>query len=250
MLHFFNIPRVFRDRTPCLGLGSSRAETVIPDRWIWRNYVQWHDCTFPADKQKLCAKMYTVTTFIEFTISGNIATPTTLTSHHIHHTHHTHHPHHLHYLHFPHHPHYLHYPHSPHHPHYLHYRWVEDSSVVEPAPWGTQVMRGCGFESHCSPPAGPSCYMCAPTCLETENNLAPHMAPSPLRHIISQCAGMWESHVILTTIPNSHITYIHNQHQPHLLHQPHQQHQSHNQIYHTIISTTIVSHTSLSIQES
>ena len=59
---------------------------------------------------------------------------------------------------------------------------VGDSSAVEPAPRDTQALRGCGFESHCSPPAGPSCYRCAPTCLETESNPAPHMAASPLWH--------------------------------------------------------------------
>ena len=51
-------------------------------------------------------------------------------------------------------------------------RSVGDGSVVEPAPPDTQVLRGCGFKSHCSPPAGPSCHRCAPTCLKTETNLA------------------------------------------------------------------------------
>ena len=49
-----------------------------------------------------------------------------------------------------------------------------------------------------SPPAGPSCHRCAPTCLETESNLAPHMAASPLRHVISQCVSTWDSLSILT----------------------------------------------------
>ena len=28
--------------------------------------------------------------------------------------------------------------------------------MVEPAPQDMEVLRGCGFESHCSPPAGPT----------------------------------------------------------------------------------------------
>ena len=67
---------------------------------------------------------------------------------------------------------------------------VGNSSVVEPAPLDMEVLRGCGFESNCSPPAGPSCYRYALTCLETEINLAPHMAALPLRRITSQCASM------------------------------------------------------------
>ena len=50
--------------------------------------------------------------------------------------------------------------------------------MVEPAPRDTEVLRGCGFAFHCSAPAGPSCHRCAPTCLETESNLAPYMAVS------------------------------------------------------------------------
>ena len=34
--------------------------------------------------------------------------------------------------------------------------------------------------------AEPSCHRCAPTCLETESNLAPHMAVLPLRYVISR----------------------------------------------------------------
>ena len=59
---------------------------------------------------------------------------------------------------------------------------VGDSSAVEPVPRDKQVLRGCGFESHGSPPTGPSRHRCAPTCLETESSLALHMAASPLRH--------------------------------------------------------------------
>ena len=49
---------------------------------------------------------------------------------------------------------------------------VGDSSEVEPTPQDTQVLRGCAFESHCSPPAGPSCHRCAPTCLKTGGDMA------------------------------------------------------------------------------
>ena len=49
-----------------------------------------------------------------------------------------------------------------------------------------------------SSPAEPSCHRCGPTCLKTESNLAPHMAASPLRHVISQCASTWGSLAILT----------------------------------------------------
>ena len=53
---------------------------------------------------------------------------------------------------------------------------VGDGSVVEPALRDMKVLRDRWLESHCSPPAGPSCHRCALTCLETESNLAPHMA--------------------------------------------------------------------------
>ena len=54
--------------------------------------------------------------------------------------------------------------------------------MVEPAHQDTQVLRGRGLESHCSPPAGPSCHRCAPTCLKTESNLLLHMTASPLTY--------------------------------------------------------------------
>lgn len=44
------------------------------------------------------------------------------------------------------------------------------------------MFKGCGFESHCISPAGLMCHNHAPTCLETESILAPHMTASPLRY--------------------------------------------------------------------
>ena len=46
-----------------------------------------------------------------------------------------------------------------------------DSSVVEPAPPDTRVKR-LWVRITLSPPAGPLCHRCAPTCLNTEGSLA------------------------------------------------------------------------------
>ena len=63
--------------------------------------------------------------------------------------------------------------------------------MVEPAPRDTQMLRDCRFESYYRPPAGFLCHSRALTCLETESNLAPHMAASFLRHCnFSVCGHM------------------------------------------------------------
>ena len=71
---------------------------------------------------------------------------------------------------------------------------MKDSSVVEPAPPDTQVLRGCGFESHWVLLLGPR----APTFLKTESNLAPHMAASPLRQVYFLVWKHEDSPAILT----------------------------------------------------
>ena len=52
---------------------------------------------------------------------------------------------------------------------------VGDSSVVEPTPQGTASTERLWVQIPLSPLAGPLCHRCAPTCLETESNLAPNI---------------------------------------------------------------------------
>ena len=89
---------------------------------------------------------------------------------------------------------------------------VGDGSVVEPAPRDMKMLRGCRFESHCSPPAGPQailwCHRFAQTCLETKSNLAPHMAASHLCTVISQCANTWDSLTIWTFLKKQTMVWV------------------------------------------
>ena len=65
---------------------------------------------------------------------------------------------------------------------------VGGGSVVEPAPQHMEVLRGCGFESDCSPPARPLCHRYAPTGLETKSIWQPpHCNFSVRKHVRQRC---------------------------------------------------------------